>query len=485
MLNRLKVARSAEETQVSDKVSSFLAGRGGLYLSARYAVGVLISVANMFVLTWLIGPHHYGLFVTAISITSVLASLVRSGLDTYLVRCEHDPSREDFDTAWSAIAAFSACAMLIGAAVLPLLTWWLHSGEFVGAYLATLLTVPLAGLAGPATAKLERALEFRAVATIELVGQSLALFSGLYLALQGFGLWAPVAGQLIWQLFVLIAGLRIGHFRPRFRMDRVRLRQMLAFGVGYTASQRTWQLRALVNPLIVGRFIGAEGVAFVGLAIRIAEGLGFVRTAGARLAIASLARVQHDAVLMSSALRKAIRGQVIVLGTLLGGFAVLAPFLFGHVIGFRWVPVLRVYPLLALAVLVNSIYNLQAAALFVIGRQWIVLGAYLVHVLLLAVAALVFIPRFGLMGYGIADLFACCAYPVLHIGAHRSLGNLSRVLWLWVFSFGLLLATPFTNGMWFLLTGGASLAMVAVVYLVERRGSGSQLKVLCEVVLRG
>src|SRR5262245_52028165 len=159
---------SLEETQVSDKVVSFLAGRGGLYLSARYAVGVLISVANMFVLTWLIGPHNYGLFVTAISITSVLASLVRSGMDTCVVRCEHTSVREEYDTAWTAIAAFSSCAMVIGAAVLPLLTWWLHSDEFVVAYLVTLLTVPLAGLAGPATAKLERALEFRAVATIEL-----------------------------------------------------------------------------------------------------------------------------------------------------------------------------------------------------------------------------------------------------------------------------------------------------------------------------
>jgi hypothetical protein len=68
---------------------------------------------------------------------------------------------------------------------------------------------------------------------------------------------------------------------------------MLAFGVGYTASQRTWQLRALVNPLIVGRFVGAEGVAFVGLAIRIAEGLGFLRTAASRLAVASLARLRR------------------------------------------------------------------------------------------------------------------------------------------------------------------------------------------------
>ena len=67
---------------VANSPQSFLTGRPALYLGARYALGVLISLSNMFVLTWLIGPHTYGVFITAITLTSVLASLVRSGLDT-------------------------------------------------------------------------------------------------------------------------------------------------------------------------------------------------------------------------------------------------------------------------------------------------------------------------------------------------------------------------------------------------------------------
>ena len=60
---------------------------------------------------------------------------------------------------------------------------------------------------------------------------------------------------------------------------------MLTFGIGIT-SQRTWQLRTLINPLLVARFAGAEAVAFVALAIRIAEALGTLRLAAGRMAIA-------------------------------------------------------------------------------------------------------------------------------------------------------------------------------------------------------
>src|SRR3989475_10700654 len=61
---------------------------------------------------------------------------------------------------------------------------------------------------------------------------------------------------------------------------------MLSFGIGFTSSMRVWQLRTLVNPLLVGRFASADGVAFVALAVRIAEALGTLRLAAGRMGVA-------------------------------------------------------------------------------------------------------------------------------------------------------------------------------------------------------
>jgi PST family polysaccharide transporter len=471
------------------EAQSFLTGRGGLYLCARYGLGVLISLSNMFMLTWLLGPHIYGVFVTAIGLTSVLASLVRSGLDTYLVRCERTPSRHDYDTACTAILCFSAAAMFVGTALIPLLMRWLHSREFVSAYLVTMLTIPIVGLAGPVTAKLERALQFRVVAQIELFGQVLALTTGLGLALRQKGIWAPVAGQLVWQTFALLAAFRAARYFPRLDLDRERLREMLAFGVGYTASQRTWQLRALVNPLIVGRFVGAEGVAFVGLAIRIAEGLGFLRLAASRLAVASLSRLQHDANLLRSSLQKALRGQVVILGPLLDAFAIASPFVIHHFLTDRWAPVQHIYPLVALAVLINSIYNLQAAALFVAGRHWIVLRAYACHVALFATGAFVLVPRTGFLGYGLADLLACAAYPLLQIRTSKTIGAMPHTLWMWVLVFGLPLFAPYVRGVWSMGLCAVAVLLAALVWRMERSTARANVAVpvseMNRVLVRG
>src|SRR5580700_287372 len=80
---------------------------GGAYLAARYGLGVLVSVANMLVMTWWIGPHSYGLFVTAIGIVAFLATLARGGIDIYLVRSETPPDFRSYSTATTLILAGS------------------------------------------------------------------------------------------------------------------------------------------------------------------------------------------------------------------------------------------------------------------------------------------------------------------------------------------------------------------------------------------
>ncbi|MGC2193457.1 MAG: oligosaccharide flippase family protein, partial [Terriglobales bacterium] len=371
------------------------------------------------VLTRWIGPHAYGLFVTALGLTSFLALLSRGGIDTYLVRAESPPDERTYSVATTLVMGLAIALLGAGAAVVPLLTRWYGSREFLPAYLVTLLTIPLAALAGVPTAKLERDLNFRAVASIELGGQILALLVSVTLAWRGLGVWAPVAGLIVWQAWAATGALMTAKLALRPAFDAAEARRMLSFGIGYTASLRVWQLRTLVNPLLVGRFAGAEAVALVALAMRIAEGLGFIRVAAGRLAIAALSRLRHDPLRFQLTLERALRLQILALGPLLCLFALAAPVVVPRLLGSRWTASLQVYPFVAAGVLVNSVYNLQASALFVAGQQWIVLRAHALHVALLGVGTLLLLPRLGILGYGWAEVAACGAYAVLHVAARR------------------------------------------------------------------
>jgi PST family polysaccharide transporter len=373
-------------------------------------LSVLISLGNMLVMTWWIGPHAYGIFVTAVGFTTFFAGVARLGVDTYLIRCQCTPHKRNYDIAFTVVLSMATLLVCFGLCILPLLKRWYGGSEFVLPYLALLASVPLTALAGVPTARLERDLNFRAAAAIELTGQTIAFITSLCLAARGCGVWAPVGGMFLWQIFGLAATCRAASFLPRLAYDIQYARTILGYGAGVSLSLRTWQLRGLVNPVLVGRFAGLEAVAYIAFALRVAEGLGFLRTVASRLGIAALARLQHNPRAFRAALEKALLVQVITLGPLLAAFVFLGPSITRHFFGQPWSAALNVYPFIAAGVLVNSVFNLQASALFVVGREWVVMRAYTSHVLILVLATCVFVPRLGIAGYGWAELLACCGY---------------------------------------------------------------------------
>jgi len=417
--------------------------RDGIYVGLRYGIGILIGLANMFALTWWIGPHAYGLFVAAIGLSSFLGSLTRVGADTYLVRRHDAPDVRLYNVAGSLIMATSAGLVLFGVAVVPALIHWYGNREFVFPYLATLATVPLTGVAGPPIAKLERELNFRSAAGIELAGQFFAFAVSATLAWRHFGVWAPVAGAIASQSWVAVAAYTAARIVPRFAFDAREIRAVLSFGLGYTLSLRVWQLRGLVNPLLVGRLLGAEAVAFVSLAVRIAESLGFVRTAAGRLAVVGLSRMCGDRDRFRAAIQRGLELQVLTLGPLLCLFAAVAPLVIPRLFGGQWGSSLQVYPWVAIAILVNSVFNLQASALYVLGEQWTVLRAYSAHIVLFVSGAYLLVSRMGMQGYGWADLTACTSYWLLHrkLEEHTQIAYRRTACWCVVFGLPLFART--------------------------------------------
>src|SRR5205814_9680219 len=259
-----------------------------------------------------------------------------------------------YDIATTLVLFISAALSLLGAISVPLLIRWFRGSEFVEPYLVLLLSIPITSMTGIAMAKLERELNFRWVARIERCGQIAGLVISAILAGAGFGVWAPVAGQFAWQLYVFIATSAATRMVPGMAFDLKEARKMLSFGIGFTSSMRVWQLRTLVNPLLVGRFASADGVAFVALAVRIAEALGTLRLAAGRMAIAALARLQDRRNQFPIAVERASLLQLITQGPLLFAFSLARPLVVRYVIRVRLMAILLLFSFRA----VGGLWNL-------------------------------------------------------------------------------------------------------------------------------
>jgi PST family polysaccharide transporter len=189
---------------------------------------------------------------------------------------------------------------------------------------------------------------------------------------------------------------------------------MLGYGAGYSTSIWIYQLRSLVNPVVVGRYLGAAAVGVVALAIRLVENLSFVKQATFRLSISALARVQTSADRLRAATSEGMALQMLAFGPLLLVFALTGNWIVPRVFGPAWDRTLTVYPFIALGYLTNALFNLHASVLYVLRRNWQVTAFNLLHVALFAGAAAVLVRSAGLIGYGLAEVVAMGAYLLLH-----------------------------------------------------------------------
>lgn len=389
--------------------------RGGTFLVLRQGLGVIIGLGGVLLLTRAIGPEKYGLYAAILNVFTYFQSISQLGIEIYVVRREGEEDSQVYHQAFTLLLLLGLAGTLLSLLGLPLLQNWLRLEGFRSAASVVFLGLPLVLASQVPLARLERKLDYRRVALIELSSQLIYYLVALPLAFQGAGVWSPVAGW--WTQQVLTIGLLYlgASYRPRFYWNQDLVKQMLGYSVGYSASTWVWQLRNLVNPLIVGRYAGAEAVGFVALAIRIVEVLSFVKNATWRLSIAALAHLQGDPTRLAKAVTEGMSLQILALGPLLVGVSWVSPWIIPQLFGSHWLPVVQIYPFIALSYLSNAMFNLHSSVLYVLRRNWEVTAFHAVHIALFAGTALLLLPRLGLVGYGWAEVAALASYALIHV----------------------------------------------------------------------
>lgn len=408
--------------------------RGGAYLTVRQALGTVINIGGVLLLTRAIGPAEYGLYAAAVGVFTAMQLAAQLGVGIYLVRHPEEPDQRVYDQAFTILFTLGVVGAVLGALAAPLVESWTRLEGITPLVVAVFVGLPIANIALVPLSRLERSLEYRPIAWVELVAQSLFFVVSVPLALAGWGAWAPLLGWWVQHSVNCVAYHRIAHYRPRWRVDRAIIRDMLRYGVDYSASLWLWHLRRLVNPFVVGRYLGAEAVAYVALTVQIVTHLNFVANATWRLSTSALARIQDDSARLVRAISEGMPLQALAVAPFLVLFGFVAPFAVPALLGEEWGALAAIYPFIAVAYLTIAVFNLHCSALFALGRNREIAVYHIAHSGLLALGAFLLLPRFGLLGYGLAEVANLASFTVLHMITTREIGSpdYSRVAPLWL-----------------------------------------------------
>jgi PST family polysaccharide transporter len=425
--------------------------RGGAYMLVREGVGLTMRFGGILLLTRMIGPTNYGLYAAPYAITTVLATVAWMGADVFLIRQADEPARRDYDQAFSFLLASSVLVGAVAMAATFGLVTSLLDPRHLGPLRVMLLALPVNVTWIPAQAQLERRFDYRSMARIE-VGADAAFYAGaLLLAWHGAGVWSPVVGYCCMQVWMLLAACTLAQYRPRPAWSWRFVRELVGYGYSYALASWVFRLRLLVAPLVVGHQLGPTAVGYVALVLRMVENLGFVKRVTARLSVVALANLQREPGRVRQAVEEAVAVQVLLLGVLLGGFAMVADRLVPFAFGPGWSGALAVYGFVAAGSLLHAVFNVHQSLLYVLQGNAAVVRWSLLHVALLGAAAVVLVPRLGLAGYGWAEVVAMASFAVLHRAARRRVTFSYRAALPWVVACGPLLFAEAVPPPWRLL----------------------------------
>jgi O-antigen/teichoic acid export membrane protein len=384
----------------------------GAYLSLREGAGMIVRLLGVLALTRLLGPTQYGLYAGAGAIVATLGTLAQMGCEVHLIRREEEPDEDLYDQTFTYLLIATLIACALGYAVSFWLGDWMGDQRFVGPFRVLLISIPVNVLWVPAQAKLERAFHYKKLAWIEVGGDVTLYGVSLVLAAAGAKVWAPVAGYLAWQAWLLVASCAAASYLPRLAWTRERMREIARWGFAFSSGSWLRQFEGVIQPLVIGHFIGAAGVGYTTLIARLVDTLGFPARASWRLSIVSFGKVQSDLGRLRRGLAETMALQVLALGPVFAGFSLVAaavvPLVFGH----RWSHAIPLFPYLALAALGTAVQTSQLTVLYVAERNLDVAKVQGTRVALLLPSALVLVPAFGLIGWGVASLVTLVSLAV-------------------------------------------------------------------------
>jgi O-antigen/teichoic acid export membrane protein len=402
--------------------------RGAGYLLARQASGLLISAAGTLLLARLIGPGNYGIYASALATCVMLTRFTQLGLATLLTSQTGELDSNTIGHAVAISMSLSVAGMLVAAIAAWTIDRWIPLGAFVPAFLAMLPGIVLQNLCNVGIMLLERALDFRRVALVELAIQLTLTFVAVAVAFFVPSFWAPVCG--FWASVLLSFGVVVLYVRDVVRpVWNVRAMARLAWSsVPFAAETWVWQLRDLVNPIVVGAAFGPSAVGIVALTLRLVAAIGTMREIIRRLSLPGMRRLIGKEAQLRSFAENARDAQIFLVGLPLLTFSFMLPLLEKWGIGRSWHGVTKLYPLLAIAHLVGTFSVLPVSALVIMGRRKLMVANSAAQLLTLVAAAVLLTPRLGIMGYGAAEIVAAFASLIAVATARRLIGSLSATL---------------------------------------------------------
>lgn len=355
------------------KIFSSLIWRFGERVGAQ-GVQLIVSIILARILT----AKDYGAVTLITILVSLLNVLVKAGFGSAIIQ-KKEVDDEDYSTVFYTNIMFAVVLYGVLYMLAPVIADFYHGLNLSGPIRVLGLGLFLSGFNNIQQAIVSRTMQFKKFFFSTLFGTVVSAVVSIWMAYNGFGVWALVAQQLINQFIDTIFLFFTVKWRPKPFYSVKRLKPLFAFGSKIFATEMLSCIYVNIRSLVIGRAYSTEDLGLYDKGTRYTSFLvSNINTSIQTVMFPAFSKEQDDIEKLKSMNRKSIAISAYLLMPMLMMMAVGAEEIVSFLLTDKWlacVPYMRISCLLFAFYPINTMNSQVIQAM---GKGGMYLKAYVI-----------------------------------------------------------------------------------------------------------
>lgn len=340
----------------------------------------LVSFAVSIIIARILDPSDYGLVAMTMVFISLSNVLVDGGFSSALIQ-KKTADKLDFSTVFWFSVAFATCIYAILFVSAP------YIASFYGKEYYQLtdilrvlgLQVVVYSINSVQNAYISRKMMFKNFFWATLVGTIVSACIGVWMAYNGYGVWAIVGQQLTASVTNTLTQYYITRKLPGMEFSFVRLKTMFGYGVKLLSANLLTTFFLDIRTFIIGKMYSAAQLSYFDRGKQYPSLVSAnINTSIGAVLFPRMSQQQDNPAVIKATTRRSIRFSAYVMCPLMLGLAAVAEPLVRMLLTEKWLPCVPFLQLFCIIYLFQPIHTANMQAIKALGRSDVYLKLELV-----------------------------------------------------------------------------------------------------------
>lgn len=329
----------------------------------------LVAFVVSIILARLLNPEAYGTVALLSVFIAILQVFVDSGLGNALIQ-KKEADNLDFSTVFYTNIVFCTFLYILLFIMSPYIAKY-YNDPSMSSYMRVLgITVFISGIKNVQQAYVSRNMLFKKFFFATLGGTIIAGIIGVFLALNGGGIWALIAQQIInLSIDTIILWFTV-KWRPDKKFSFERLKSLFNYGSKLLVSSLLDTLYNNLRSLIIGKYYSSSDLAFYNQGDKFPQIIVTnVNTSIDSVLLPVMSKEQDDMYRVKSMTRKSIKVSTYIMAPLMMGLAFCGENVIGLILTEKWLPATLYMQIFCISYMFWPIHTANLNAIKAMGRS--------------------------------------------------------------------------------------------------------------------